>query len=433
MVRLLNPKFLTLIITVLVLISAVTMVVAFNDDLSIVINSWIEGKPRMLIKLKISLPHVEADYCGLIVLRFPTTYNPTKTGYAEMLYKGLHSPGDTVIVSNFLFAMVTKYELDSRTSEYRVSYYEPQEYAVLVVCDKNEERIFKWVKIIEVFPRSILHTEDIIASSEESLVPKTSYSENVETISVEETSFPCNIVIEEEDYSYKRGSCYTWIKGPQIYSIAMLQASFGVIGRKPSSAVYLEGFADSDTGIYLRDESKVEWVSAGKKITSFLISRETSPISGYYKDRVYFYVRYVYEWGWGCWDGFAGVCYEFWLLYPYEIGSVARTAEESSLPNEYSPWIPPQVPAYACPGHPGSTEIYFRENETPDEILASTSITLNYQIWGPVSLSVSFYKAVRSDDQYDTPYIKIYSYRNYWWWYKNDDKKHYEIFLAPRT
>ena len=433
MLRLLNPKFLALVIIALALISAVFIVAALNDELSIIINSWLEGKPRMLIKLKISLPHIEADYCGVLVVRFPTPYNPTKTGYTELLYKSLHNPGDTVIVSNLLFATVIKYELDPKTNEYRVSYYEPQEYAVLIICNKNEERVFKWFKTIEVFPRSILHTEDIVVSSEENLVLKVSYSESAETINVEETPFTCSIVIEEEDYSYKRGSCYTWIKGPQIYSIAMLQASFGVIGRKPPSAIYLEGFADSDTGMYLRDESEVVWVSTGKKITPFLISRETSPISGYYKDRVYFYVRYVYEWGWGCWDGFAGVCYEFWLLYPYEIGSSARTTEESSLPNEYSPWIPPQVPAYAYPGGPGTTEVYFRENEVSDEVLACTSVTYTYEIWGPVSLSVSFYKAVRSDDQYDTPYIKINSYRNYWWWYKNNDKRYYEILIAPRT
>lgn len=433
MVRLPNPKFLAITITVLVLISAVVMVTALNDELSIIINSWLEGKPKMLVKLKISLPHIEADYCGVLVVRFPTPYNPTKTGYTEVLYKSLHRPGDTIIISNSLFATVTKYELDPKTNEYRVGYYEPQEYAVLVVCNKNEERVFKWVKMIEVFPRSILHVENIVVSSEENLLSKVGYSENAETVNIGETPFTCNILIEEEDYSYKRGSCYTWVKGPQIYSIAMLQVSFGVIGRKPPSAVYLEGFADSDTGMNLRDESEVEWVSAGKKITPFLISRETLPLSGYYKDKIYFYVRYVYEWGWVCWDGFAGVCYEFWLLYPYEIGSVVRTAEESSLPNEHLPWTPPQVPAYASPGVPGSTEVYFRENEVSDEILGSTSITFTYQVWGPVSLSVSFYKAVRSDDEYDTPYVKIYSYRNYWWWYKNNDKRYYEILVAPRT
>jgi len=52
--------------------------------------------------------------------------------------------------------------------------------------------------------------------------------------------------------------------------------------------------------------------------------------------------------------------------------------------------------------------------------------------FGAFSLTVSFYKAGRSDSTYTTPYVRIDSTRYYWWWYRDDDRMTYEVLVAPR-
>jgi hypothetical protein len=415
-------------------------VVAFNDELSVVISSWLEGRPRMLVKLEVALPKVDADYCGVLVLRFPTPYNPTKNGRVEVVYKGLHRPGEVAVAKNMLFAVVVKHELDEKTGEYRVGYYEPQEYPVFVHCVKNGRMVFEWRRTIEVFPNSIIYTKRVVVSEKGSTLAGFASPQNGSpgrvAFALDEGSsahaFTCSIVIEEEGYDYKKGLCHTWVRGPWLYSISGLQVRFGLIGRIPPSAVYLEHFCDSEMPVPTRNEREVNWQSCGKKITPSVISGETSPVSGYYRDRVYFQVRYIYEWARGCYDGVAGVCYQYWLLYPAEIGSVALSSEEPQIPDELSSWYPPsQIPYYASPGGIGVTEIYFSPTSESNEVITGIEVTFSFS-WGPATLTVALYKSVRSDTQYDTPYVKIDASRYYWWWYRDNDKRNLEVIVAPR-
>ncbi len=426
-----NSSFIVAV-TILILVTGV-VALTNGDEISVLFGSWLGEKPRMLVRLEIRLPQVDADRCAVIVKRFPTMYNPTENGYTELLYKGVHSPGTIVEVKNTLFAYVARYRLDPRTNELVIDYYEPQEYAVFVNCVRGNATIFKWVKVVEVFPRSMIHTERVeVGGSYDKLGLSLS---DISLSPSESNPFSCNIVIVEEGPTpYKLGECYTWVKGPIIYSISGLNTSFILYNYPRVSAVYLEAYADSEfcvTGC--RSESQVQWRSVGKKLTPSLIGRETTGLTGYYKDTIYFYVRYKYEWSVMC-DGFAGFCVVDWILYPADIRSVARTGEEPSLPYSRYLYIPPTPPYYKSPGGVGETIIGFAPEGTSetDTFIPGITVSFTYAGFWSASLTVNYYKAVRDDTQYTTPFIKVNATRNYWWWYKDNDPRNYELLVAPR-
>jgi hypothetical protein len=432
-------------IPVLILVT-IGVMSAYSAEISTLLSSWIEGNPRMLVKLEIRLPQVNADRCAVSVKRFPTMYNPTKDGYVELVYIGLHPPGSTVEVKNTLFAYVARYKTDPRTNELAIDYYEPQEYLVFVNCVRGNGTAFKWVRIVEVFPRNIIHTESVEVEGYYAGASEATYSRIIESAgsaqNINESSstpsesnpFSCNLVIVEEGAGYKRGECYTWVKGPVLYSISGLNTSYVLYTYPKKSAVYLEVYGDSEMCVTnCRSEGQVQWQSAGKKLTPSSLTHATAGLSGYYKDTVYFYVRYVYIWGITC-DTFAGMCLQDWTLYPANILNLVRTAEEPSLPYSRYLYIPSSPPNYASTGSTGESQIDFARDGSSETNTPVSGITISFtyaNVW-TVSLTIHFYKAVREDTQYTTPLVKIYAVRNYWWWYKDNDPRNYEILVAPR-
>ncbi len=416
------------LIVITLLASSIVVALSNSDEISILFSSWFEGRPRMLVKLEILLPQVDADRCAVIVKRFPTMYNPTEAGF---LYVGSHPPGTLVEVKNTLFAYVARYEQDPRTNELVIGYYEPQEYTVFVGCVRNNATIFKWVKIVEVFPRSIIHTERVRVE-EDSGESGPSLSEIPLQYSVN-NPFSCNISIIDSKPNHKIGECQTWVKGPMIYSISGLNVSFVMHSSPARSAVYLEAFADLHvcTTPNCVSEGQVQWESAGKKITPTFVTGETMGLSGYFKDRIYFATLYRYEWSHVCITGCC--CLVIWQLYPAGIFGFARTGQESSLPYERCPYIPPTPPHYKWSGPIGEYDIWFDLWGTNETDMPLSSVSIGFTLGGvwSVSLNVDFYKAVRSDNQYTTPSIKIRATREYWWWYKDNDPRNHEILVAP--
>jgi hypothetical protein len=425
---------------------AVTPLVINYREAEALFSSWLGNEPKMLVKLSIWLPNVNADNCFVMVRRFPTPFNPTKNGLTELVYQGIHRPGTIIEVKNMLFAYVAKYRTDESTGKYLVDYYEPQEYFIAIACAKGGKTVFKWGRIVEVYPRSIIHTETIRVSEKENQTNQISSVKQVASIDdareIDGGSganiLKCNIQIVYEDYSHKVGYCKTWVKGPRLYSIDGVWTSFAIYSppeySKPS-AVYIEAYYDSDYGLILRSENEVQWKSAGKKLTPSGVTASTSPLTGYYSDQVYFYVEYRYEYWAGCYVP-EGPCDKVWLLYPVEVWDVERSAESPSLfPYDVRPYSPPTPPIYANPASGSRTISFIRySGEVKEYDIGIASITIEFSYAGvwKVSLTVNFYKAVRDDSQYTTPAVKVYSSRCYWWWYKDNDETTYEVLFAPR-
>jgi len=253
---------------------------------------------------------------------------------------------------------------------------------------------------------------------------------------VNSNPFVCDIrTTEYTERPYRRrvGYCITWVRGPRIYSIDGLQVSFKIYSYPRPSAIYLEAFEDYDTKPYyswLRPESQVQWKSAGKKLTPSVVTSQTSYLTGNYSDRVYFKVKYVYEYRTGCVT--MGVCYAYWLLYPANVANVARSVDYLSLPNEVIPYTPPPPPPYARWGGPYISEIGFLHDWVAETNVAYVNtiitVTLKWLKWVYSFLSTfDFY-----DSRYTTPTVLVYSTRRYWWWYLDDNPVTYEVLFAPR-
>ena len=411
-----------LIALALVIPLATLTTVAFSEELQVILSYWLQGRPRMLVRLDIEIPSVDAERCSVLVRRFPAPYNPTKDGWPEDIYFDTHPPGTTVAVKRVLFAHVSKYEVDPRTGEYKVGYYEPQEFLVVVSCLGNGGgTVFKWGRVVEVFPRSIIHLERVRLETATGSRDEGSGGGSGDY-------FTCSIVMEYESGTYKRGSCLTWVRGPSVYSVEGLSVSFGLDHSARTSAVYLESFGDFQPGASPQPESEVSWSSTGRKLVPTVISRETSPLSGNLRDVVYFEVHYRYEYSVYC---KLESCLTVWTLYPYYIGGVARSAEEPTLPYGLTPYTPPPGPWYAFEGQPGSAKIYFDPPYESDYTLVDVEVTFEFS-FGAFSLTVSLYKAGRSDSTYTTPYVRVDSTRYYWWWYRDKDPMTYEVLVTPR-
>jgi len=253
---------------------------------------------------------------------------------------------------------------------------------------------------------------------------------------VNSNPFVCDIrttEYTERPYRKRVGYCITWVRGPRIYSIDGLWVSFKIYSYPWPSAIYIEAFEDYDAKPYyswLRPESQVLWKSAGKKLTPSVMTDQTSYLTGNYSDRVYFKVRYVYEYRTGCVT--MGVCFAYWLLYPARVSNVARSVDYPLLPNEVIPYTPPPPPPYARRGDPGSTEISFLHNQVVKTDVAYVNtiitVTLKWLKWVYSFLStLDFY-----DSRYATPTVLVYSTRHFWWWYRDDDPWTFEILVAPR-
>jgi len=105
-------------------------------------------------------------------------------------------------------------------------------------------------RVVEVFPRSIIHVERVKLET-------TSGDRDEGGGGGSGDHFTCSVFIEYESGTYKRGSCLTWVRGPSIYTTEGLSASLGLEISARISAVYLESFGDSRAGTSPWSESEV--------------------------------------------------------------------------------------------------------------------------------------------------------------------------------
>jgi len=463
-------------ISLLVLVTVVSGAIpVYYDDLLRVFESWRSGEPKALIILDIRVPQVDADRCVLAVMRYPSMYLPNN-GTLEKLFIGAVSPGSTVVVRKFIPAVPVKMRYDEARRSHVVDYYEPQEFLVMVHCVKSDTTVFKFGRNIEVYPRNVVHRETVnIAAlaekygkkapaqqgdTETNFTPATLTSSRAGALGTlyndgayddgggggSSATFSCDIIVTNAGdcggrYCYTEGVCYTYVAGPYLYSINGMSTTFGLEVTSAGtvrSAVYIESFYDMYECV-LGTKDVPEWKSAGKKLVPTIINDYVPYLTGNSKIRIYFYVTYRYyyeEW----WDTFAGVCYQWWVLYPLYIGGVERADQLGvGYAEPYTPLSPPLGYTYLSSAS-GSTKIYFLPATISDYPLVETSITFSYSFAYPpyapwsITLSVSFYKAGRSDNQYGVPYVEVVApdcFR-YYYWFRDDDPMTYEVLFAPR-
>jgi len=420
----------SLILILLPFILLLLVIGTYDDNIKSVTNSWMGNKPKNLVKLYIHIPNDAKGKCFVLVRRFPTMYNPTKDGYTEKVYAGVHYPGDTVKVEKMLNTYIAKMKIDEKTGETRIDYYEPQEFFVAIICKSGNITTYKWNKIVEVYPNTAIYKIDIYPDTQTPL--STSYIDKSNNPPISPQQVQCNVI--EREYipgTYRRGDCLTWVRGPFIYSLWFVNVSFGVAAT-PSSALYFEAYSDIDY-VLPKPESDVSWSSAGKKLAYSIVTEKTPSLTGPYKDRVYFYVKYIYEWGNEC-DSFAGGCYSYWLLYPHIVTGVIRTggSEVNGIPNEETSYTPSTYCECPCsPIQSGSTAIIEFHEDTYESDVPISGIAITFSLGGVWSagLTVDFYKAGRNDEQYTTPYVEIINqrYNTIYWWYESDDPMTYTV------
>ncbi|MEM1696657.1 MAG: hypothetical protein QXQ90_08705 [Desulfurococcaceae archaeon] len=83
-----------------------------------------------MVKLEIHIPPAQAELCTVHARRLPT-----KTGFTEVVCRGLHRPDDAVVVRELCTAIVSETRIKE---EYKIEYYEPVEYFVVVSCRSKE-------------------------------------------------------------------------------------------------------------------------------------------------------------------------------------------------------------------------------------------------------------------------------------------------------
>jgi len=427
------------LIAVIVLSSSLLAAISI-DEVNTTIKNWFAGNPQLLLKLTIEVPNIEADKCFVAVHRFPSQYVPSH----ERLYVGFTVPGKVIEVEKYLPAIPVKLSFDQVKKQYRVEYYEPQEFFILVHCFRNNMTVLQYGKFHEIYPKSIIHKENIKLSAEQSMYTSSSQSYNqdywlsnididrLDDNPVDSNLFNCNIYsMSDPNDPTLKGECGTWVLGPYLYSINQLKTRYK-LRLDPDSAIYLTGFYDSQWCSPNWGEQVPNWKSAGKFLTPTVASATTSWLTDNQKIRLAFNVFYRYYEDWYS-DSFAGICIRYWLLKPDRIADVKRKDElglGSPVPN-----TPEQHPTYAMGPTCGDHEYKFNVNLQTDETLASVAISFSYaSVWGSVSLTVSFYKAVRNDNQYTSPYVEISDYRGcpawYYVWYRDNDPANYEIMVS---
>lgn len=429
----LRSKLSVLLVVVLLASAMVAVVALTQDEIQVVVQSWLAGKPKMLVELELKLPLVDADYCFIAVKRFSTPSNPTKNGVVEDVHIGLHKPGSSVVVKKLLDAFVAKWERDPATGELKVGYHEPQELFIIAHCVKGNSIVLKYGRIHKAYLKSPIHREAI----EIPVIPEKARLAHDISGSSGSTSLTCVINITGKTPTGGNiGECYAFIAGPYIYSLRNLYTSLGLLARPKPSVVYVEGFWDTvycPLGYCERDAPI--WSSAGKKLVVSDIDDSTPELMGNYKVRVFFRVKYVYEENWWC-DSFAGVCFKYYLLYPQAIKGLFR-GDEIGLAS-LEPYTPPRHPGYAALLGYGVTEINFininfhEDTHKADEVSANTLVVFKLPPYWSATLSVGFYKAGRNDRQYTTPYLRVSNTRSelIYWWYKDNDPTTYEVMFS---
>ena len=434
-----------LFLTIFVIVAFMTPIVAVSINETKVLVSDLTGyKSEVLVKLDIHIPREARGRCFVLVRRFPSMYNPTYDGYTEKVYVGVHRPGTVVEVEKVLNAYVAKsfeYLDPGGTKIYH--YYEPQEFFVALLCKDGNTTTFKWSKIVQVYPTWIIYRRDVYPSRQSFMVDGDRGSAGV--LQVPPRQFNCTVAQDEfRPGSYRRGGCVTWVRGPLLYSMWFVKTRYGVNSNYEPVALYTGAFGDLDAGPFVKPESQVDWIAAGKKLAASNVTMSTAFLSGPYSDRVYFKVKYVYEWGREC-GVFPGKCYSYWLLYPSIVLGVYRSGQGlgSGIPNETSSYNPPTYCQYTC--HPitsgTSCKVYFLgKDEGTDEYtpyqgdvpIAGTRVVFSLNGTWSAELNVNFYKAIRDDMEYRTPYVEIVNNRSsvVYWSYEQGDPSYPTLRLC---
>ena len=437
-----------LFLTIFIIVAFMTPIVAVSiNETKVVVTNLVRYKPKVLIKLDIHIPREGKGKCFVLVRRFSSMLNPTYDGYTEKVYVGVHRPGTVVEVEKVLNAYVVKsFEYISYgggTKTYH--YYEPQEFFVALLCKNGNTTTLKWGKVVEVYPNKIIYRKDIYPSKQS---PKqTNERDNVITPSSSSNQLHCTFTQKEyKQGAYRRGSCVTFVRGPWLYSTWSAKTRYGITAEWPLSAVYIGAFGDFDAGPAVKPESQVDWMGIGKKLVASSATTSTSPLAGPYKDRLYFDIKYIYEWSREC--GFSSFgCYSYWLIYPglFSLYGVHRSGAGAidGILNETTMYSPPTVCQHSCSliTRNQSVTIFFHDDNeftssyTPyhgDVPIASTRIVFDmYKVWSS-ELEVYFYKSIRDDTLYTTPFVEIVNNgtSNIYWWYESGDPSYLTVRLC---
>ncbi len=180
---------------VLLLLTAcgVAVATAVNDDVSVLFNSWLEGKSKGVVKVKVNVPEVKgAKSCFVAVHRFPTSYNPTEKGLSEVVYRGKIRCGSEIEVRDYINMVQVK---TTKIGKEMKAVFDSPEYFVVVMSDNG----YGYGRIVQTKVEKPITTVEIEAKLEkppaklDSIIVNEVNSEGVER---------CDVHIEYESGSY---------------------------------------------------------------------------------------------------------------------------------------------------------------------------------------------------------------------------------------
>jgi len=417
---------LTLMAIAFLSVSAATLYVLSGDDLQVIINSWLSGKPKAMNKLIVTVPNApQVSYCYVAVRRLPTPMEPTKDGFSQLLYFGRVGRGGIIVVRHMFNAIPVAYGTDK--SEVYVKYYEPKYYIISVFCfGSNGKPLhnYSYSKLVEITPSKLVNVNyvSLPLRRESSVIQPDRLSPGTGGGEYDYQS-SCNIVItktgDDLEGPYEKGYCDTWLAFTYVNSVPGLKTAIKFLDYPPAG-VYFTAFTKHDDFL---NEGK--WEVSGKKIARSIISGTTPYASDGDMELILVKVRYKYEYHEI--DGpDGGYLMDTEQLYPSEIRGI------NAVPAGW--YVEPSThPSYATLLR-GSYDISFGlgGSEETDEVTGvSTSLTVTLEDAVSFTLTVNVYKAVRSDQQYSPPHLVVDDYSNegYWWWFKNDDPLTYTVFL----
>ncbi len=416
---------LALVIASAVIIATLSLVIyaASSDDLQVIINSWLSGKPKAMDKLLIEVPGGPGvAYCYVSVRRLATTLEPTKDGYSQLLYFGEAPPGGLVVVRHMFNAVPVEYGVDSSGNTY-IKSYEPKEYVVSVTCVGTDGRVlpkYSYTKYVNVIPTKLVNVKLVKWEPKANAVtPGTS------TGGASATS-ACKIVITEEgrdaEGPYKKGYCYTWVAFTYLNSVPGIKVAIK-FPDNPEAAVFLTAFSKHDDIL-----GEGEWKASGKSLASFVFSTPSSGLKFVSDgDRVLVELKVEYLYEYHEVDGpDGGYIYDDQLLYPYQVYNYRLIpAGKYSEPQNHPSYANLQDTDLNIRLGPDSTEI-------TDEVTGvTTSLTISLE-GVSFTVTVNVYKAVEHNQFHSVPelVIKDYSGEYYWWWYKNNDQLTFTVLLS---
>ncbi len=374
------------IVIAAVLIAAAALAL-LNDESQQLCRSWLEGNPKALVKISVSVP--PGDECFVAVHRFPTDYNPTEKGRSKVVYRGVVPCGSTIVVRDEL--RMLQVGVKESWNDVKPVYASP-EYAVIVASKDGS-----FVRIVH--PLVTRPITEVRVSAR--------FERNAD---LEASGKLCRM----EDIP----ACVVAVNLTYLNSIPGLRVGFGLEAR---NAIYFESWgsacvSQSDDGC-----PQEFWHPAGAKLAESDVS-EVSYVSNGVRALVsalveYAYERHAYRHGDRYWN------YE--LLYPTTIGGIRVTPIGS--------YVPQQPPKYAAGPKIGNVSIWFpTEFEGFRRLNMTTNFTLEIGSTR-IALSVSPYAGYpvhwlgRS-----TPYVDVIDVGGvaYHFWYKDDDPANYEVGFA---